>query len=139
LGDLRPPAAPEAAEALASIRSRWNGPRADGQTEALRPICLTAPRPPRYVEKAFEIIGTSDYRRFPGPLELLLVPQVAVAALVHAPIESPRGYAVPLGFVSFDEAVLRRAEQYMLDNLGAYLADESLYREVASALAGQKT
>jgi hypothetical protein len=30
----------------------------------------------------------------------------AVAALVHAPIESPRGCAVPLGLISFDEAVL---------------------------------
>jgi hypothetical protein len=125
-------------ETVTGIRSRWNGPRADGQAETVTSICLTAPRPPRYVEKAFELIGTSDYRRFPGPLEILLVPQVAVAVLVHAPIGSPRGYAVPLGLVSFDEAVLRRAEQYMLDNLGAYLTDENLYREVASALAGQK-
>jgi hypothetical protein len=52
--------------------------------------------------------------------------------------ESPRGYAVPLGLVSFDEAVLQRTEQYMLDNLGAYLTDENLYREVASAHAEQK-
>jgi hypothetical protein len=125
-------------EAVAAIRSCWNGPRADGQTDTVKSICLTAPRPPRYVEKAFEIIGTSDYRRFPGPLEILLVPGVAVAALVHAPIDSPRGYAIPLGFVSFDEAVLRRAEQYMLDNIGAYFTDENLYREVASALAEQK-
>ena len=90
------------------------------------------------MEKAFELVGTSDYRRFPGPLEILLVPQVAVAVLVHAPIKSPRGYAVPLGLVSFDEAVLRRAQQYMADNIGAYLTDENVYREVASALAGQK-
>jgi hypothetical protein len=125
-------------ETVAGIRLRWSGPRADGQTETVRSICLTAPRPPRYVEKAFELVGTSDYRRFPGPLEILLVPPVAVAVLVHAPIESPRGYAVPLGLVSFDEAVLRRADRYMLDSLGAYLTDENLYREVASALAGQK-
>jgi hypothetical protein len=87
---------------------------------------------------AFEIIGTSDYRRFPGPLEILLVPGVAVAILVHAPIESPRGYAVPLGLVSFDEAVLQRAQQYMLDNIGVYLTDEKLYREVAAALSTQR-
>lgn len=125
-------------ETVAGIRSRWNGPRAVGQTEAVRSICLTAPRPPRYVEKAFDLFGTSDYRRFPSPLEILLVPQVAVAVLVHAPIESPRGYAVPLGFVSFDEAVLQRAQQYMLDNIGAYLTDEKLYREVAAALSTQE-
>jgi hypothetical protein len=125
-------------ETVAGIRARWNGPRGDGQTETVTSICLTAPRPPRYVEKAFELISTSDYRRFPGPLEILLVPPVAVAVLVHAPIESPRGYAVPLGLVSFDEAVMQRAERCMLDNLGSYLADENLYREVASALAGAK-
>ena len=90
------------------------------------------------MEKAFELVGTSDYRRFPGPLEILLVPGVAVAVLVHAPIESPRGYAVPLGLISFDEAVLQRAERYMLDNVGAYLTDEKLYREVAAALSMQK-
>ena len=124
-------------ETVAGIRTRWSGQQADGQTPAIRSICLTAPRPPRYVEKAFELVGTSDYRRFPGPLEILLVPQVAVAAIAHAPIESSRGFAVPLGFVSFDAAVLRRAEQVVLDNLGAYIADESLYREVATALSGQ--
>jgi hypothetical protein len=125
-------------ETVAGIRMRWSGQRADGQTEALKTICLTAPRPARYVEKAFELVGTSDYRRFPGPLEILIVPQVAVAAIAHAPIESPRGFAVPLGFVSFDAAVSRRAEQYVLDSLSAHVADESLYREVAAALSGQK-
>ena len=125
-------------ETVAGIRTRWSGQSADGQTEALKSICLTAPRPPRYMEKAFELVGTSDYRRFPGPLEILLVPQAAVAVIVHAPIESPRGFAVPLGFVSFDAAVLRRAEQCVLDNLSAYVVDNSLYREVAAALSGQK-
>jgi hypothetical protein len=124
---------PSAASARAGA-----GNRADGQSDTLRSICLTAPRPPRYMEKAFEVIGTSDYRRFPGPLEILLVPQTAVAAIVHAPIESQRGFALPLGFVSFDAAVLRRAEQCVLDNLNAYVADDSLYREVAAALSGQK-
>ncbi len=87
---------------------------------------------------AFEIVATNDYRRFPGPLEILIVPQVAIAAIAHAPVETPRGFAVPLGFVSFDAEVLRRAEQYVLDNLGPYVADESLYRQVAAALSGQK-
>lgn len=125
-------------ETVAGICSRWNGPRPDGQTETVTSIRLAAPRPPRYVKKAFGRVGTSDYRRFPGPLEILLVPQVAVAVLVHASIEPPRGYAVPLGLVGFDEAVLRRVEQYMLDNLGAYLADENLCREVSYAVAVRK-
>jgi hypothetical protein len=72
------------------------------------------------------------------PLHHWLANALEIAAIAHAPIESPRGFAVPLGFVSFDAEVLRRAEQYVLDNLGAYVADESLYREVAAALSGQK-
>jgi len=125
-------------ETITGLRTRWSGQHADGYLDSLKPICLTAPRPPRYVEKAFETVVTSDYRRFPGPLEILIVPQVAVAAIAHVPIESPRGFAVPLGFVSFDGEVLRRAEQYVLDNLAPYLTDESLYREVAAALSGKE-
>lgn len=122
-------------DAVAGMRTRWNAQRADGQTDTLEAVCLTAPRPPRYIEKAFDVIGTSDVRGFPGPLEILLVPEVAVAALVHAPIESPRGFAVPLGFVSFDAAVVQRAEHYVLDHLGAYIPDDGLYRALAAALS----
>jgi hypothetical protein len=125
-------------DAVAGIRARWKVERDDGQAEAPRSVCLTAPRPPRYIEKAFEIVLTADVRRFPGPLEILLVPEVAVAAIVHAPIEAPRGFAVPLGFVSFDAVVVQRAEQYVLDNLGAYVADDGLYRELAAALSREQ-
>jgi hypothetical protein len=90
------------------------------------------------MEKAFDVVATSDDRRFPGPLEILLVPQVTVAALVHAPIGSPRGFGVPLGFVSFDAAVLERAEQYVLDHFSAYVADDGLYRDITAALSAQK-
>jgi hypothetical protein len=51
---------------------------------------------------------------------------------------SPKDRVLCRTSVSFDAAVLRRAEQYMLDNLSAYFADESLYSEVAAALSGQK-
>jgi hypothetical protein len=36
-------------ETVAGIRAQWSGQRADGQTEALKSLCLTAPRPPRYI------------------------------------------------------------------------------------------
>jgi len=123
-------------ETVSGIRARWVGQRGDDQAETLKSICLTATRPPRYVEKAFEFVCASDHRRCPSQLEILLVPHVAAAVLVHAPIGAPRGYPVPLGFVSFDEAVLQRIEEYLLDKVGPYFADESLYREVASALSG---
>ena len=81
-------------DTLTGIRARWGGgQRADESVETLQSICLTSPRPPRYVEKAFSVVCTSDIRRCPGPLEILLVPHVGVAVLVHAPIGEPRGEA----------------------------------------------
>jgi hypothetical protein len=126
-------------DTLTGIRARWGaGQRADETAETFQSICLTAPRPPRYLEKAFNVVCTSDTRGCPGPLEILLVPHVAVAVLVHAPIGAPRGYPVPLGFVSFDESILRRTHEYLRDRIGAHFADESPHRKVASALSGQK-
>jgi hypothetical protein len=123
-------------ETIAGIRARWSGQREGEQARSFKSICLSPPRPPRYLEKAFDFVCVGDYRQFPGPLEILLVPHVAAAVVVHAPIETARGYPVPLGFVSFDQAVLRRAEQYMLENLSPYFVDESLYRAYFS-LSGQ--
>lgn len=125
-------------EAVAGIRRRWNAQRDDDQAEAPRSLCLTKPWPPRYIEKAFKLIGTSDTGRFPGPLEILLVPKIAAAAIVHAPIEAPRGFAVPLGFVSFDAVVVQRAGQYILDNLDPYIKDETLFRELKAALSHEQ-
>jgi hypothetical protein len=125
-------------ETVSGIRARWAGQSGDGQTEGVKSICLTAPRPPRYIEKTFEFVCASDHRRCPGPLEILLVPHVAAAVLVHTPIGTPRGYPVPLGFVSFDEALLARTQEYLLDKIGPYFVDESLHRKVVSALSGQK-
>jgi hypothetical protein len=90
-------------EAVSGIRGRWAEQPGDGQADIIKSICLTAPRPPRYIEKAFQLVCASDQRRCPGPLEILLLPHVAAAVLVHVPIGAPRGYPVPLGFVSFDE------------------------------------
>jgi hypothetical protein len=92
----------------------------------------------RAYAKAFNVVCTSDLRRCPGPLEILLVPHVGVAVLVHAPIGEARGYPVPLGFVSFDEPVLRRTHEYLLERIDAHFSDESLYQKVAFALSGQK-
>ena len=125
-------------ETITGICALWNAQRNDGQAEAPRSLCLTKPRPPRYIEKAFSLVCTSDAGRFPGPLEILLLPQVAVAAAVHAPIEASRGFAVPLGFVSFDAAVVQRAEQYMLDQLSSYITDDNLYRELEAAFSREQ-
>ena len=51
--------------------------------------------------------------------ELMCIPGIAAAALVHAPIKSPIGFPVPLGFLSFDPEVVTRAEAYFA-NVTAY-------------------
>jgi hypothetical protein len=66
-----------------------------------------------------EVLSMFNERRFVSeqimPLknfELMCVPGIAVAALVHAPIQSNHGFPVPLGFLSFDPAVVARVEGY---------------------------
>lgn len=125
-------------ETVTGICTYWNEQHVDTPTDAVTSICLTERRPPRYLEKAFDVISATDQRRFPGPLEVLLVPQVAVAAVVHAPIGAPRGFGVPLGIVSFDPAVLERTAQYVLGHLSAHVAEDSLYSKLVAALSTEK-
>jgi hypothetical protein len=39
-------------ETVSGIRARWAGQPGDGQAAMIKSICLTAPRPPRYIEKS---------------------------------------------------------------------------------------
>lgn len=55
----------------------------------------------------------------PSSLEVLLVPRRIVAVLVHAPIGESRGFPIPLGILSFDEAIVRRVHLYLRDHLPA--------------------
>ena len=118
--------------------TRWRAQHIDDARHAPRSICLTESRPPRYLEKTFEVVATRDDRRFPGLLKILLVPQVTVAALVHTPIKLPRGFGVPLSFVSFYAAVLQWGEQCVLDHLSSCVTDDSLYRDPTAALSTQE-
>jgi len=126
-------------ETVAGIRTRWSGQRADGQTDALKSICLTAPRPPRYVEKAFEIVATNDYRRFSGSARN---PDRAAGGGRR---NRARAHRVAARFCGSSR--IRQLRRGGLgggpSNMcwiisGAYVADESLYSEVAAALSGQK-
>ena len=108
---------------------RINDVLADNDARVYRGQCVSV----RLIEPPDKLLPPT-----PGPLEILLVPHVGVAVLVHAPIGVPRGYPVPLGFVSFDETVLRRTHEYLLERIGGHFADEGHYRRVASALSGQK-
>ncbi|WP_192552320.1 hypothetical protein [Pseudomonas sp. IzPS59] len=65
--------------------------------------------PERAFSKTLEI---SD-KALPSSIEILLVPGLSVAVLVHLPLEDSQGHAVPLGFVSFDASVIQRVERLL--------------------------
>ena len=93
-------------------------PSAD-RTE-MKATCLYAGKPPAYTQKAFDEVLSSHVEHFPKALEILLVPGVMLAAVVHAPLGSSNGNPVPLGLASFDPAVVERGSQYVMDRLEAY-------------------
>lgn len=78
--------------------------------------CLTRAAPPRYIVETFDEIAEGHAARFPRGLELHLVPSIAMAAIVHAPLGASMGNTVPLGIASFDPVVLKRCEQYLEEN-----------------------
>ncbi|MGO4565895.1 hypothetical protein AB4Z52_12670 [Rhizobium sp. 2YAF20] len=86
----------------------------------MKTTCLYAGKPAPYTQNAFDEILSSHVEYFPKALEILLIPGVLVAALVHAPLGSPTGNPVPLGLASFDPVVVDRGYQYVMERLERY-------------------
>lgn len=63
----------------------------------------------RQLQHAFDHVAILNHRPTPAAMECLLVPEVACAVLVHAPIRGNHGFPVPLGIMSFDPAVVAKA------------------------------
>lgn len=64
--------------------------------------------------KAFnKLLARPDNGSIPAALEVLLVPRRMVAVTVHTPIGPERGFPVPLGVLSFEPDVVRRAHRYL--------------------------
>ena len=70
----------------------------------------------RHIVKAISVMDTngSDLQ---GKLELLLIPNMLVAALVHAPLRARGAFPVPLGIMSFDLNTVSR-DSHFLTSLG---------------------
>ena len=92
----------------------------DWETIAVRPQGDRATsRPPTWVRTAFSKIMNLPLQEMPSnSLEILYVPNLVAAALVHAPISPStgalRGFPVPLGFLSFDPEVVAEAGRYFM-------------------------
>jgi hypothetical protein len=101
----------------------------------LKAVCLAAGRPDFYLEKAFDEVCISSAIALPGALEVLLVPGLLVALVVHAPIGSPSGTPVPLGVMSFDPRVVGRAHSFIADRIRAYAMSHELSRQIYRDIA----
>lgn len=105
----------------------------DGQEPAT--IALVSDLPSRYVDAAFDMVAVGETMRpLPPALEMVLIPGIAIAAVVNAPIGTSNGTPVPLGFASFDSHVLRRAQSYFGNLVESYSLPHELSRTVRSAL-----
>lgn len=107
----------------------------DGEGARAKAIGFLTGRPEPYVEMAFDDWGVTDTPQAPGRLELMIVPEVMVAASVHAPIGASRGIAVPLGLLSFDPRVVQRAQAYAAPLASRFVADPKLLAAVDQMLA----
>jgi hypothetical protein len=62
------------------------------------------------------------------------VPNIAVAVLVHAPIGAVTGLPAPLGFASFDSAVVARVQGLVVNTTARRVGDGSLRTEIEEGL-----
>jgi hypothetical protein len=95
----------------------------DGSRSRRNPVVIDEGKPQRHLSKA---VSTTYCRpnngAIPDSLEILLIPGRVAAAVVHAPITEGRGFPIPLGVLSFDEAVVRRVHEYLASQLPPHLA-----------------
>jgi hypothetical protein len=121
---------------LAQIKTRILAPAASAPGEVENAtIGLIAGKAAKHVEMAFDNIGTCDTPSFPSALEILLAPRVLIAAIVNAPIGLPNGAAVPLGFISFDERVVARAQAYVVDRIASFSISDEMCGKIRTAMS----
>jgi len=88
----------------------------------------------------FDEAETTDQARFPSAIEILLVPGLITAVIVHAPIKVISGHAVPLGILSFDPQVVSRVRDILVEELPSYVFSGSeRYDELIFALSTSTT
>lgn len=104
------------------IANESNGGVTTNNKVARNDVAIVCGKPPRHIVRAFQkVLLRADNGSVPSALEVLLIPRRMVAITVHAPIGVGRGYPVPLGVLSFEPAVVRRAHDYLEAQLARYL------------------
>ncbi|WP_434725291.1 hypothetical protein [Mesorhizobium sp. RIZ17] len=121
-------------DVIALLRRRVGADEGNDENEP-QSYCIVAGKPAKYVEQAFDRVEILDAFEVSPSLEMLLLPGVAFAALVHAPIGTQTGTAAPLGFASFDPVVLDRAHSFVIDRVLRYVGNDVLRSDVERAMA----
>ncbi len=79
-----------------------------------RTVGLARQQLPAHLNETFsEFAFAKDKTQVPAGLEILWIPRVLAAALIHAPLKAVSGVPVPLGFLSFDTKVIERIESFL--------------------------
>lgn len=98
-------------------------------------VCMHVGKPTKYIAASFDAVEKMDATDLPGPVELFVVPGIAAAAIVHAPIGALSAVPAPLGFASFDHEVVRRTHMAIIENVCRYVEDEETRIRVEESLA----
>ncbi len=106
--------------------------------DAIAAVGLITGKATHYVERAFDHVATCNTPQFPRTLELLVIPNVMAAAAVHAPIGAGRGFPTPLGFMSYDPIVIRRAQDHMAECAEPFLRGRFYRDRIMAELAGDR-
>lgn len=90
----------------------------DGDPKMRSALLVGDEKPARYLTKVLPstFIKPSN-GSIPSSLEILLVPERIAAITVHAPVTPGRGFPVPLGILTFDKTLVRRAHNYISSQL----------------------
>lgn len=107
---------------------------APASTTELRAVCLFPGKAAWFVDRTFDEVLGADSSDIPPALEVMIVPNVAVSVLVHAPIGASSGHAVPLGWASFDESVVARTQVFVADRLWQFVREPSQHDRLVHAL-----
>ncbi|PLT96739.1 hypothetical protein [Sinorhizobium medicae] len=107
---------------------------APASTAELRTLCLFPGKAPWFIDRTFDEVLSADSNDVPAALEVMIVPNIAVAALVHAPIGTSSGFAVPLGWASFDDDIVARTQAFVADRLWQFVREPDLHDRLVHAL-----
>jgi len=103
---------------LDQIEKQLGAPGIQDEEFPARSVAFVAGEPPRHVLEAFDLtVSGPDFGSGPPTIEVLVVPGLVAAVQVHAPIGAIQAFPVPLGVLSFDERVVRRAHEALLNYL----------------------